>query len=1374
MKQQPYVAALTGLSAYEGTHLISHCLSAGRAAEADLLLRLETPEGKNAWHQFKNRELGVASFLADVALVWAHHEHAEHTAGSPRLSTWLRYALITASVNSLAAKLPGPVLVEMTMRGLWSAKHAVAYAARVPDPEYRIRTLACLQGVIADPDRETAREILLAEVLALPDGDFRRDVEIRRWTLSEPQKRWFDRATALALAAPHLPPRMMLRAIQGANGIANPSARADALAAMASFLHGQEKQEVVRDALKAIGETRSVFEQVRRLAKLLPELDAQHFPLLFEIINHLDHDASQGDVLADAAEHMPPDQFDAALSIAKVIKWNDARIRACSSLLRKTPAHLLDKVYSDVAHMSDPWERGNCLIAMAQCLAGTTRATALSTALDDIIGTSVPADDGIEMSRTGKVSCLIAVAKLAEGADCKRAVHHALEGIAAMETDFRKAELLGDLAPFCTPETFPTVLRLMDSLKEEEWRLHAVEYVAPAVPPDIMDLLVGKVLRASSEYLRVAALVKIILNCSDMALNTILAGWDSLSADSSRATLASALVPRISPTLRDWLLSKVRDLNEPSARYQALIAFAPYTADISTILYQALEAATQIVKTTDFRRHETDCLRFEAFLRLATLIPEQQEHLCRQALDAARHLSDVHDPYLHNSRILRPEALLQLIKQAPDHVLSAILDVAFAIEPAGEREAVFQQLAPGLSVDDLQRLVSEVLRIGDTDARIRAQIALVRHLPLATREPYYSDIIRAIAACPEDVRRVEYLSLIADDVPASLLGRILSFIQDITDKCQRHRALFTVTSRLPVDLLDHLFAVVDTLNSWELPECLIGLANQYPDEKRHLFVAKAVAAARAIDDPSQRAERLWSIAKTCNAAFGEQLFTAALSEVTQLSAGAPKAKVLAEMVDHLPLSAQADVFEMLTVSICDIEAGSSLIVRRSYTREQAIADCGRKLPLYAHETLLRAFQGIDDHSERSVCLSALSTILPDRLRRSALEEALEAVHSIDDLTARVRTYLSLMPWLKGGERDEVFEFAFLAAKGTQDAADQARYLTRLLDCADVKDRRVMVDATFDAAMRIWTGKEQVAALQPLLEYLDESQLARVLAAAQHHYDTYYRAVMVNLMAPVLSQGLSVTALEVAKGISSPAERSLALAGLGNCPHADLAKVVRRMALQDAMSVDAVQDVSRVCSCLAPTLSDDELVDAMELVKSGPFPGTRLVAALYLLGRKGKSSDDAFASWILDELAAMNEPPLVVDLLIPGLKLFHESLLHRAAQLLGDAVQKIELPATRYSRYEDVITAVAIASGSVDSNLLSAWLRELGTRSRVECLSAIRTQVFTVNYVGRLAEQVGKKSEIARHVMGLDAFLGVSEEEVGAAWQSIDDVVRWWA
>jgi hypothetical protein len=96
---------------------------------------------------------------------------------------------------------------------------------------------------------------------------------------------------------------------------------------------------------------------------------------------------------------------------------------------------------------------------------------------------------------------------------------------------------------------------------------------------------------------------------------------------------------------------------------------------------------------------------------------------------------------------------------------------------------------------------------------------------------------------------------------------------------------------------------------------------------------------------------------------------------------------------------------------------------------------------------------------------------------------------------------------------------------------------------------------------------------------------------------------------------------------------------------------------------------------------------------------------------------SLAAWILDELDTLTAPTLVANLLIPELSLFHDSLLPRAAGLLSGVVRKIESHELRYRRYEDVITAIATICGNVGFELLATWVRELGTRSRAECLGA---------------------------------------------------------
>jgi hypothetical protein len=163
----------------------------------------------------------------------------------------------------------------------------------------------------------------------------------------------------------------------------------------------------------------------------------------------------------------------------------------------------------------------------------------------------------------------------------------------------------------------------------------------------------------------------------------------------------------------------------------------------------------------------------------------------------------------------------------------------------------------------------------------------------------------------------------------------------------------------------------------------------------------------------------------------------------------------------------------------------------------------------------------------------------------------------------------------------------------------------------------------------------------------------------------------------------------------------------------------------------------------------------------------------LAQRIGKPSNNALAGWILDEVDTLTEPMLVVDLLIPALSLFQESLLGRTAGLLSGAVKKIESRELRYRRYEDVITAIATISGGIRFELLATWLRELGARSRAECLAAIGSKLFTVHYVGNLAKKIGKENEVARRVVGLETFFALSERQMFDAWQAVDDITRWW-
>ena len=83
-----------------------------------------------------------------------------------------RYSIMSASMNSIAASVPAPLLAALVAQQLWSAEGGLAYAVRIPDQDLRAEALAALTPHLSEP--------LLREALAATD---RREPS-RNWLLA--------------------------------------------------------------------------------------------------------------------------------------------------------------------------------------------------------------------------------------------------------------------------------------------------------------------------------------------------------------------------------------------------------------------------------------------------------------------------------------------------------------------------------------------------------------------------------------------------------------------------------------------------------------------------------------------------------------------------------------------------------------------------------------------------------------------------------------------------------------------------------------------------------------------------------------------------------------------------------------------------------------------------------------------------------------------------------------------------------------------------------------------------------------------------------------------------------------------------------------
>ena len=132
---------------YGVLNLVAHLNGAGAEDDIHRLLALDADATggpgqpvpvKNAWYAVHERIGATASYAADVQLAW----DLARTRGDIGLE--IRYALISASIASLAASIPAALITALVSGGQWTAGQGFRHARKLPDAAARARTLADL------------------------------------------------------------------------------------------------------------------------------------------------------------------------------------------------------------------------------------------------------------------------------------------------------------------------------------------------------------------------------------------------------------------------------------------------------------------------------------------------------------------------------------------------------------------------------------------------------------------------------------------------------------------------------------------------------------------------------------------------------------------------------------------------------------------------------------------------------------------------------------------------------------------------------------------------------------------------------------------------------------------------------------------------------------------------------------------------------------------------------------------------------------------------------------------------------------------------------------------------------------------------------
>ncbi|MEH1877818.1 NB-ARC domain-containing protein, partial [Nostoc sp.] len=216
---------------YIHQNLVWHLEKAQRVEEIHSLLREESQTRSNGWFEAREKLGQTGGYITDISRAWELAEANWNESTQPQVvSLQCRYALITVSLNSLAANLPVELLVALVKNNVWTPEEGVAYALQNPNLEQKVSSLAELVNYLPSNLQDLALQKALATA---------REIQYEGY-----------RAHALSALAQKLPPELLPEALAAVREIQDKDYRAHALSALAQKL----PPELLPEALAAVRE----------------------------------------------------------------------------------------------------------------------------------------------------------------------------------------------------------------------------------------------------------------------------------------------------------------------------------------------------------------------------------------------------------------------------------------------------------------------------------------------------------------------------------------------------------------------------------------------------------------------------------------------------------------------------------------------------------------------------------------------------------------------------------------------------------------------------------------------------------------------------------------------------------------------------------------------------------------------------------------------------------------------------------------------------------------------------------------------------------------------------------------------------------------
>ncbi|MFS0519061.1 NB-ARC domain-containing protein, partial [Nostoc sp. UIC 10607] len=240
---------------YIHQRLVWHLEKAEQIEGIHSLLREDSKTAGNGWYEACDRLGQTANFVTDVARAWQLAEDSWTLTTQPQevIGLQCRYALIIASLNSLAANLPVELLIALVQKNVWTPEQGLAYVLQSSNPEQKANLLTKLVNHLPP----NLKQLGLSKALAAA-----REIQSES-----------SRAKALSSLAAILPPDLLPEALAATREIQSESSRVYALSSLAVKL-----PDLLPEALAAAREIQDVSSRAYALSSLAAILPPDLLP----------------------------------------------------------------------------------------------------------------------------------------------------------------------------------------------------------------------------------------------------------------------------------------------------------------------------------------------------------------------------------------------------------------------------------------------------------------------------------------------------------------------------------------------------------------------------------------------------------------------------------------------------------------------------------------------------------------------------------------------------------------------------------------------------------------------------------------------------------------------------------------------------------------------------------------------------------------------------------------------------------------------------------------------------------------------------------------------------------------------------------------